>query len=161
MTTARFTVTLYVEEAPRARVSRALRKADLDRAVFYAQMWLLRTQCLIDYCGISYTNWQVTSKDDDGNDVELGNGNVENAKLARLFSPPKERRNSVGKKRPNGKTGSKQTARSTDTENQHQGIGKTARKKRPTTTQTVRELTYFQRRIQEMRDRAKQKLASQ
>lgn len=161
MATARFTATLRNAEYVNATVSHSVRRASVDRAVFHAQMWLVKTQRLKDYCGFTYDQWEVVSVGDDGSETVVGEGGIADATQARLSSAgTKPGTDLVSKHSKGKKLGTKGSWR-THSYNQHErrvrssGSGKTPRKI------ATENMTYSQRRLLEMREIARRNNAAQ
>lgn len=83
MTAARFLVKLRLTYGATAQVERQIRRTDQERAVFFAQNWLLQTQRLELYFGVTYRVYEIYKQDDNGDWINIDTGSVQDAETGR------------------------------------------------------------------------------
>lgn len=88
METARFLVALTRTQDAQCRVERTVRRSDPNRAVFYATNWLLKTQRLEHYFGVTYNVYEIYQQDATGQWVQVEIGDVNNAENRRTSTRP-------------------------------------------------------------------------
>lgn len=86
MKTALFVITLTRTQDATCRVSKRVRKGDMNRAVLLAATWLLKTQRLYDYFGITYNVYEIYKQDENGDWINIETGDVRNAETRRAAS---------------------------------------------------------------------------
>lgn len=83
METARFRVALTRSQDTKCRVERTVRRSEPDRAVFYASCWLLRTQRLEHYFGVTYDMYEIYKLNNQGEWENIDTGGVLHAETQR------------------------------------------------------------------------------
>lgn len=83
MKTALFVITLTRTQDATCRVSKRVRKGDMNRAVLLAAKWLTSTQRLYDYFGVTYNMYEIYKQDDNGDWINIETGDVRNAESRR------------------------------------------------------------------------------
>ena len=88
METTRFLVALTRIQDSACRVEKHVRRSDQNRVVFYVTNWLLQTQRLINYFGVTYNMYEIYKQDDTGQWVQVETGGVSNAETRRSSTRP-------------------------------------------------------------------------
>lgn len=88
METTRFLVTLTRAQDSHCRVTRTVRRSDQNRVVFYASNWLLQTQRLEHYFGVTYNVYEIYEQNPDGEWVLVETESVANAEARRTVTRP-------------------------------------------------------------------------
>ena len=83
MQTALFIVTLTRTQDATCRVSKRVRKGDMDRAILLGATWLTKTQRLYDYFGVTYDMYEIFKQNDNGDWVNIETGGVQDAEKRR------------------------------------------------------------------------------
>lgn len=107
MTTARFLVALTRSHNASCRVERSVRRSDKSRAVLYGQTWLLKTQKLALYCGVTYDVYEIFEQNEHGEWVPVEIGGVDSAETGRQRA--REARKEAPKSTPKGQVRSPKT----------------------------------------------------
>lgn len=83
METARFLLTISRRTEPECRTSIEVRRSEQSRAVLHAQKWLLKTQRLQAYFGITYDMYEIYKQNPLGEWVRVDCGDVTDAETRR------------------------------------------------------------------------------
>lgn len=100
MTTARYLIKLTRTQDASCKTERRLTRDDRGRAVLYAQKWLLQTQRLSLYFGVTYDMYEIYKKDDNDQWVNVDTGSVLDAETGRAKAGTSSHQKDAGKMAP-------------------------------------------------------------
>lgn len=161
METARFLVALARAQDPACRIERTVRRSDPNRAVFYVTCWLLQTQRLEHYFGVTYNMYEIYEQNPAGEWVQVEMGNVANAEARRTVTRPETAKGKAASvdKKSRSRQGAKVGAESRQRDDQL-----TVTDKLPRTSQQFRSRTTispFQQRVKAELELARQRIKEQ
>lgn len=154
MGAARFHIRISVTQSSTGSVTKKTRFRDGDRAVLFAQKWLLSTQYMANYFGITFGYWCVFELDGDGIETVFKSGGVTDAEQSRLLGSDKEwSAPMVSKRKPRTKPSGNAKGRKGDASS-ILIYGSAPKPGKATRGIASAKQLFLKRRIEEMRNRA-------